>query len=243
VELIVLESPEAVARVAADRVAGVVARTPAAVLGVATGSSPALLYAELARRVAAGELDLSRASAFALDEYVGLPAGSPQSYARVVERDVVRPLGLDPRRVRVTDGRAEDLGAAAEEYERAIVAAGGVDLQVLGIGTNGHLAANEPGAPATSRTRVTALAPRTRADNARFFDEPSQVPTHCLTQGLGTILEARELLLVVQGSAKAEAVAAAVEGPVTTACPGSLLQGHPRTTVLVDAAAASLLRG
>ncbi|SFT33293.1 glucosamine-6-phosphate deaminase [Geodermatophilus amargosae] len=240
-EVIVLPGPDDVARVAADVVAGVVRRRPGAVLGLATGSSPVGVYAELARRVAAGELDLSGVRGFALDEYVGLPAGHPESYAAVIGRDVTGRLGLDPARVHVPDGRAADLEAAAEDYEQAIAAAGGVDVQLLGIGANGHIGFNEPTSSFGSRTRLKTLAPRTRADNARFFDSPDEVPMHCLTQGLGTILGARRLLLVAQGSAKAEAVAAAVEGPLTSMCPASALQLHPRATVVVDEAAAARL--
>jgi glucosamine-6-phosphate deaminase len=242
VEVVILPDADAVARAAADRVAAVVRRRADAVLGLATGSSPTGIYAELARRVAAEELDLSAVTAFALDEYVGLPAGHPESYAAVLDRLVVRPLGLRPERVHVPDGRAADLEAAAEEYDRAIAAAGGIDLQLLGIGANGHIGFNEPTSSFASRTRIKTLAPRTRADNARFFASPDEVPTHCLTQGLGTILEAGRLLLVAQGEAKADAVAAAVEGPLAAVCPASALQLHPRATVLVDEAAGSRLR-
>jgi glucosamine-6-phosphate deaminase len=149
---------------------------------------------------------------------------------------------MDPGGVHVPDGRADDLDAAADAYEAAIAAVGGVDLQLLGIGANGHIGFNEPTSSFASRTRVKTLAPRTRTDNARFFGSPDEVPVHCLTQGLGTILEARELLLVAQGETKAAAVAAAVEGPLTSMCPGSVLQLHPRATVVVDAAAAGRLQ-
>jgi glucosamine-6-phosphate deaminase len=240
VEVVILDGPDEVAYAAADRIAAVVRRRPDAVLGLATGSSPTGIYTELARRVAAGELDMSGASAFALDEYVGLPEGHPESYAAVLERSVARPLGLSA--VRVPDGRAADLEAAAADYDRAIAEAGGIDLQLLGIGANGHIGFNEPTSSFASRTRIKTLAPRTRADNARFFDSPDDVPTHCLTQGLGTILEARELLLVAQGEGKADAVAAAVEGPLAAVCPASALQLHRRASVLVDEAAASRLR-
>jgi glucosamine-6-phosphate deaminase len=241
VEVIVEPTPDDVARVAADVVAGVVARRPDAVLGVATGSSPLGVYAELARRVADGRLDLSGVTAFALDEYVGLPPGHPQAYAAVVAREVTGPLRLDPARVHVPDGGADDLEAAAEEYERALADAGGVDVQLLGIGGNGHIGFNEPTSSFGSRTRIKTLTARTRADNARFFASPDEVPLHCLTQGLGTILGARRLLLVAQGEGKAAAVAAAVEGPLTSMCPGSALQLHPRATVVVDEAAAARL--
>jgi len=241
VEIIVLPDAAEVGRVAALKIAQVVERRPEAVLGLATGSSPTDIYASLARRVAAGELDFSRASGFALDEYVGIPLEHPESYASVIRRDVVEPLGMDPARVRVPDGRAADVEAAAEEYDAAIAAAGGIDVQILGIGANGHIGFNEPTSSFASRTRIKTLAPQTRADNARFFDDPDQVPTHCLTQGLGTILDAHEVVLVAQGERKAAAVAGMVEGPLSAMCPGSALQLHRHATIVVDEAAASRL--
>ena len=216
------------------------------VLGLATGSSPLGLYAELARAVAAGHLDLTSARGFALDEYVGLPAGHPESYREVLLREVCRPLGLPPERLAVPDGSGateRELAAAAVAYERAIAAAGGVDVQILGIGANGHLGFNEPGSSLASRTRVKRLSDRTRHDNARFFGgDVDAVPTHCVTQGLGTVLDARRLVLVASGSAKAAAVAAAVEGPLSASCPGSVIQWHAEAFVVLDEAAAAGLR-
>ena len=241
-EIIIVRDADEVGRVAARKIASVVQRDPEAVLGLATGSSPTGIYASLAARVEAGELDFGRASGFALDEYVGIPLEHPESYASVIHRDVVVPLGMDASRVRVPDGRASDVEAAVVDYERAIADAGGIDVQILGIGSNGHIGFNEPTSSFASRTRIKTLAPQTRADNARFFDDPSQVPTHCLTQGLGTILDARRVLLVAHGASKAAAVAAAVEGPLTSMCPGSALQLHPDATVVVDEAAASELQ-
>ena len=226
---------------AADLVAEQVSRRPDTVLGVATGSSPLGAYRELARRQAHGLLDLTRLRCFALDEYVGLPSGHPAGYAAVLERELARPFGLPPSRVQVPDGSRGDLGAACRDYEEAVARAGGIDLQILGIGANGHIGFNEPGSSLSSRTRVKALSARTRADNARFFEAPDHVPTHCVTQGLGTILDARRVLLVAQGERKAAAVAAAVEGPVSAMCPASVLQFHPAVTVVVDEAAASQL--
>jgi len=214
---------------------------PNVVLGVATGSSPLALYEGLAARVADGSLDLSQASAFALDEYVGLPKGHPESYATVVNRTVTEPLGMDPARVNTPDGASSDIDGAAKAYEEAIVAAGGVDVQILGIGSNGHIGFNEPGSSLASRTRIKTLTPTTREDNARFFDSLDQVPTHCLTQGLGTIMAARNVVLVAQGEGKADAIAALVEGPVTAMCPGSVLQLHQHATIFVDEAAAAKL--
>lgn len=247
-EITIVPDAHAVAATAADRIAGVIrarsASDPArpAVLGVATGSSPLGTYAALAERVRSGELDTTGVRAFALDEYVGLDPAHPESYHSVIRRTVTEPLGLDPADVRVPDGAASDLEAACAEYERLIRDAGGVDLQLLGIGANGHIGFNEPTSSFASRTRIKTLAPQTRADNARFFDSPEQVPVHCLTQGLGTILEARRLLLVAQGEAKADAVAQMIEGPLASVCPASALQLHPDAVVVIDRAAASKLR-
>jgi glucosamine-6-phosphate deaminase len=241
-EIVVLPSAEEVARVAASAIVALVRADPEAVLGLATGSSPTGVYAELHRLVEAGEVSFSRVRGFALDEYVGLPLEHRESYASVLARDVVEPLGLDPRRVHVPDGRADDLAAAADRYEQRILDAGGIDLQILGIGANGHIGFNEPTSSLASRTRLKTLAPRTRDDNARFFDAPELVPTQCLTQGIGTILDARRLLLVAQGASKADAVAAAVEGPLSSFVPASALQLHRHATVLLDEAAASRLQ-
>jgi glucosamine-6-phosphate deaminase len=241
-EIVILPDGAAVGAAAADRIAAVVRRNPAAVLGLATGSSPLGVYGALASLVAAGEVDLSRASGFALDEYVGVPPESPLSYAATIAHDATGPLGMDPAKVRTPDGNAADLEAACATYEQAIREAGGVDVQILGIGTNGHIGFNEPTSSFASRTRIKTLAPRTREDNARFFDgDLDAVPLHCITQGLGTILDARKLLLLAQGESKAAAIAAAVEGPLSAMVPGSALQLHPDAVVIVDEAAASKL--
>ncbi len=242
-EIVICATPEEAGEVAAARVAQVVKNAgPQAVLGVATGSSPLALYASLAERVAEGEIDLSQASAFALDEYVGLPASDPQSYASIINETVTVPLHMDPAKVHVPDGNAENLKQACEDYEAAIKAAGGVDVQILGIGSNGHIGFNEPSSSLASRTRIKTLNERTRQDNARFFPSIDDVPRHCLTQGLGTIMDARAVVLVAQGEGKADAVAALAEGPVSTMCPGSILQMHRTVTVVVDEAAASKLK-
>jgi glucosamine-6-phosphate deaminase len=207
-------------------------------LGVATGSSPLAIYRALGDQWIP---DLAHLTAFALDEYVGLPADSPRSYRSVIQQEVTDRLRLDAARVHVPDGCATDLDAECERYEAAMAAAGGIDLQLLGIGRNGHIGFNEPSSSLSSRTRPKTLMAATRRDNARFFDNPDDVPRHCLTQGLGTILDAAEVLLVAQGAAKAEAVRAAVEGPVTSMCPASVLQLHRRATVVLDEEAAQHL--
>ncbi len=236
-----MPSAAEVGRLAARKVAQAITRAPAAVIGLATGSSPLAIYAELASQVRAGNLDPSQLRGFALDEYVGIPEEHPQSYASVLRRVVVEPLGLDPSQVALPDGRAADLAAACQAYELEIREAGGVDLQILGLGANGHIGFNEPTSSFASRTRLKTLAPKTRADNARFFASEEEVPTHCVTQGLGTIMDARELLLVAQGGSKAAAVASAVEGPVSSLCPASILQFHEHATIIVDEDAAGRL--
>ncbi len=239
---VVIDRPEVLAALAADAVESLVRRRPDAVLGLATGSSPLAVYDELARRHAAG-LSFARVRGFLLDEYVGLPAGHPEGYRAVIEREVVQRLDVPGDAVQGPDGAADDLPAACVAYESAIAAAGGVDLQILGIGTDGHVAFNEPGSSLGSRTRVKTLTEQTRRDNARFFGgDVDAVPRHVLTQGLGTIMSARHLVLVASGRAKAEALHHMVEGAVTAMWPASVLQLHPHVTVLVDEAAASRLQ-
>lgn len=228
-------------RAVARRITELVAARPHAVVGVATGSSAEPVYAALAEAVRARRLDLGGVRWFALDEYLGLPLGHPQSYREVLRRQLVEPLGLDPRAVHVPDPTG-DPATAGEAYERAIAEVGGVDLQLLGIGANGHLGFNEPGTPFGSRTHLVELTERTRADNARFFTGPGEVtPRYALTQGLATIAGARALELVAFGAAKARALAAAVDGPVHPDCPASLIQRHPCVRVTADDAAAALL--
>jgi glucosamine-6-phosphate deaminase len=244
-EVVPLTTAEQVAALAADVLEAQVRRTPAAVLGLATGSTPLPTYQELIRRHRAGAgPSYDQVRCFNLDEYVGLPPGHEQSYLVTIARELTDGLGIDPSRVHGPDPDEDRLATAGERYEALIVGAGGVDVQLLGIGSDGHLAFNEPGSSLASLTRLKTLTARTRADNARFFGSLDKVPTHVLTQGLGTILRARHLLLIATGAGKAEAVAAAVEGPVSASCPASVLQLHRHATVLLDAAAAAgLARG
>ena len=182
---------------------------------------------------------MARVRGFLLDEYVGLPAQHPQRYRSVIATELEALVDLGQDAVSGPDGLASDLTAACSAYEAAIVAAGGVDLQLLGIGTDGHIAFNEPGSSLGSRTRIKTLTARTRADNARFFDRPEDVPRHVLTQGLATIREARHLVLLASGAVKSGAVRDMVEGPVTAMCPASVMQLHPHVTVLLDEEAAA----
>jgi glucosamine-6-phosphate deaminase len=239
-EIIILPTADDVARTAADAIEEQVRRGPS-VLGLATGSTPLGTYQELIGRHRTGGLSFAQAQAFLLDEYVGLPAAHPQSYHSVIRDEFTISVDFAPDAVHGLDGMAEDPEAEAARYEGLIAAAGGVDIQILGIGTDGHVGFNEPMSSLGSRTRIKTLTRQTRQDNARFFDSADDVPDHVLTQGLGTIREARHLLLLAMGEAKAEAIAAAVEGPVAAICPASALQLHPHVSVLVDEAAASRL--
>jgi glucosamine-6-phosphate deaminase len=234
-EVVIVPTQAEGGRFAASLIAECVAAKPDAVLGLATGSTPLSTWAAL------DGVDLSRVSGFALDEYVGLPDGHPQSYRSVIHREVVEPLGLDPAHVHVPGDDGLPVDGAGDRYEEAIRAAGGIDLQILGIGRTGHIGFNEPGSSLASLTRVKTLMQQTRIDNARFFESVDDVPMHCITQGLGTILRARHLVLLAYGEAKAEAVAAALEGPVSASVPGSVVQLHPRVTVVVDEDAAGKL--
>ena len=228
--------------VVADIVAAAVGGAERTVLGLATGSSPLPAYRELSRRHEREGLSFAGVEAFLLDEYVGLPAGHPQAYRSVIRRELTDHLDIDPAAVHGPDGTNPDPVAAAAGYERALVAAGPVAVQLLGIGGNGHIGFNEPGSSLRSVTRVAGLTERTRRDNARFFGSLAAVPHRVITQGLATICRAEHLVLVADGAAKAAAVAAAVEGPLSASCPASVLQWHPRATVVLDEAAAAGLR-
>ncbi|MCA2209155.1 glucosamine-6-phosphate deaminase [Nocardia rosealba] len=240
-EIVIRADEHEVASTVADIVGGYV-RQGNAILGLATGSSPLGSYRELARRYRDGELDFTTASGFLLDEYVGLPKSHPQSYFSVIRSEFVDHVNLDPARVLSPNGEAGDIAGEGRRYDAAIAAAGGVDVQLLGIGTDGHIGFNEPGSSLTSRTRVKTLTEQTRRDNARFFDGPDDVPHHVLTQGLGTICEARHLVMIALGAGKADAIAAAAEGPLSAFCPASVMQWHPHVTVVIDEAAASKLK-
>ncbi len=231
--VVIADGVAAAAEFAADLIAAEIVARPDLVLGVATGSTPLPTWRALARR----GLDLGELRAFALDEYLGLAPGHPQLYSEVIDREITSTLALDPARVHTpaTDG---DLDEAPARYEAAIEAAGGVDVQVLGIGRNGHIGFNEPGSSLSAPTHIARLSEQTRYDNARFFASLDEVPTWCITQGIGTIRRARRLLLLAFGEHKAEAVAAAVEGPVSAGVPASAIQLHPDVTVVVDEMAA-----
>lgn len=242
-EVIILPSSKEIGALAADAIEALIRQKPNAVLGLATGSSPLPIYDELARRHDEAGLNFEQVSGFALDEYVGLPVGHYESYREVIRREFTNRVDVAAENVHGPDGATEDIAGACQNYEFAIKAAGGIDLQILGVGTNGHIGFNEPGSSLASRTRIKTLAEQTRQDNARFFDHLDQVPHHVVTQGLGTIMDARHVVLVAFGTGKADAVRDFVEGPVSASCPASVLQFHPRATIIIDEAAAAKLAG
>ncbi len=242
-EVIVVARPQDAVGIVADAYSALLGRKPGAVLGLATGSTPLGVYRELIRRHREEGLSFSRATSFNLDEYVGLPAGHPEQYRTFIEREFTSQVDFAPDAVHGPDGLADDLQQAGRDYERQIADAGGIDIQILGIGADGHLAFNMPGSSLVSRTRLKTLTRKTREDNARFFDgDIDQVPRHCLTQGLGTIMESRHAILLGFGKGKAQAVAECVEGGVSARWPASVLQMHPHATVVIDEDAASQLR-
>lgn len=239
---IVIEPDSAsVDRRAAERAASLIRRRPRCVLGLPTGSTPLTLYRELVRMHREDGLDFSRVSSFNLDEYVGLAPDHPQSFATYMREHLFDRVNIDRKRAHVPRGDAEDLGAECLAYERAIRDAGGIDLQILGIGENGHIAFNEPGSSPGSRTRVTTLTRETRAANAGEFGDPATVPRLAITMGVATILEARSCLLLAAGGEKADAIRAGLEGPVTPRVPATALQLHRDVVVVIDESAASRL--
>ena len=238
-QLIVTDAQQAAVR-AAGLYVDLLRRKPDAVLGLATGSTPLGLYARLATLYRAGELSFRRATSFNLDEYVGLPATHDQSYRYFMEHNLFSHVDLPAERTHVPSG-LDVSDAALAGYDAAIEAAGGIDLQLLGLGGNGHIGFNEPGTPFGLGTHVVELTARTRQDNARFFASLDEVPTHAATMGVKTVMHARAILLLAFGSAKAEAVRAALTGPVTEEVPASVLQLHPDVTVICDEEAAKLL--
>jgi glucosamine-6-phosphate deaminase len=240
-EVVIAADGGAVAALAADVVSRMLHERAAPVLGLATGSSPLGVYELLIDRYRTGQINFANAAAVLLDEYIGLPAGHPEGYRSVIRRELVDHVDLPAARLFGPDVWAPDIAAACADYDRRIVELGGVDVQLLGIGTDGHIGFNEPGSSLRSRTRVKTLTDATRHDNARFFASPDDVPRHVVTQGLATIGEARHLLLIATGVHKAHAIARAVEGPVSAMCPASVLQFHPHATVIVDEAAAGKL--
>ncbi len=228
-------------RAAAQEVVTLVNAKPNAVIGLATGSTPLGLYQELVRLHREQGLDFSQVRTFNLDEYVGLSIDNPQSYHYFMHENLFKHINIPPHNIHIPSGTTGNYRAFCEWYEQQIERCGGIDLQVLGIGTDGHVAFNEPTSSLGSRTRLKTLAKSTIDDNARFFERSEDVPIYAITMGVGTILEARNIVMLANGKNKASAVARAVEGPVTSMITASALQMHPRTSVFLDEDAASEL--
>jgi len=222
-------------------VAELVRKKPDCVLGFATGRSPLTLYQELIRMHRKEGLDFSKVTTFNLDEYVGLPPSHDQSYHFFMWENLFKHINVDPRYIHIPAGMADDVEEQCEWYEKRIDEAGGIDLQILGIGGNGHIAFNEPGSSLGSRTRIKTLTEKTRQDNARYFDSIDQVPKYAITMGIGTIMDAKRLILLASGKNKAQAIKNTLEGPISAMVPSTIVQMHQHAIVLIDEDAASML--
>jgi glucosamine-6-phosphate deaminase len=236
------DSEDILASTLATRLIEAISLNPRLVLGLPTGRTPMALYREIRSRSHRGHVDWSQVRTFNLDEFAGLGAGDTGSYRSYMQSELFDHVRMTPEYIGMLDGRAPNLAAECARYERAIEQAGGIDIQVLGIGANGHIGFNEPGDTLEAETHVVELRAETRVSNAGLFGgDPSRVPAHAISMGMATILHAREIVLVATGAEKAGVVAGMVDGPITTRLPASFLQVHPRVTVLLDPGAARQL--
>ena len=240
-QIFVTKDYQEMSEAAADMIVDLVEEKPGCVLGLATGSTPEGLYAEIAKRHEAEDIDFSRVATFNLDEYRGLPADHEQSYHYFMQKHLFSKINVRPENTHVPNGANPDAQAACDAYEASILLAGGVDLQLLGLGHNGHIGFNEPCDEFPVRTHVVELTESTINANSRLFESVDQVPREAYTMGIGTIMKARAILVVASGVDKAQIVRDAFFGPVTPKVPASVLQLHPNVTVVVDAEAGSLL--
>ena len=241
--VIVKDSYDEICKEGAQIVADRLRKKPNLVLGLATGSTPVGMYKELIRLHKEDGLDFSRVITFNLDEYVGLRPSHDQSYHYFMRENLFKHINLQERFIHIPDGMAPDIDAFCSWYEEEMRKAGGINLQILGIGGNGHIAFNEPGSSLGSRTRVKTLTEKTRKDNARFFSSFNEVPKYAITMGIGTIMDAKEVVLLANGPGKTDAIKASVEGPITAQCPASVIQLHRLAFVMVTRDAAASLTG
>ncbi|WP_337867098.1 glucosamine-6-phosphate deaminase [Ignavibacterium sp.] len=241
--VIIKENYQQMSIEAAKQVSSLIRKKPDCVIGFATGSTPLGLYKELIRMHNEEGLDFSKLVSFNLDEYVGLPPNHPESYHYFMWENLFKHININPSNVHIPMGMAEDIDAFCEWYEEKINKHGGIDLQILGIGSNGHIAFNEPGSSLGSRTRIKTLVENTRLNNSRFFNSMDEVPKYAITMGVGTIMESRRLLLLANGIKKAEAIKQTVEGPIMVKYPATIVQLHRYATLIVDKEAASKLEG
>ncbi|HBG17394.1 MAG TPA: glucosamine-6-phosphate deaminase [Firmicutes bacterium] len=240
--IIVEKNYDTMSKKAALIVASQVILKPNCILGLATGSTPLGMYRELIAMFKKGEIDFSKIKTFNLDEYYQLPPDKAQSYHFFMAENLFNHINVKPENIHIPEGMAIDIQKECKEYESAIEQAGGIDLQVLGIGENGHIGFNEPGDSLRAQTQLVGLAEDTIKANSRFFDSRDEVPRQAVTMGLGTILKARRILLLANGPKKAQAIKETVSGYITTKFPSSFLQIHPDVTLILDQEAASLIR-
>ncbi|MBI4579656.1 MAG: glucosamine-6-phosphate deaminase [Planctomycetes bacterium] len=241
-EVIITENYESMSKLAASLIRQQLLSRPNSVLGLATGSTPVGTYKELVRMHREEGLDFSQVVTFNLDEYLGLPPSHPQSYRYFMDENLFKHINVPPGNIHVPYGHAESVVEFCAWYEEQIKAAGGIDIQILGIGGDGHIAFNEPGSSLGSRTRLKTLTEETIKDNARFFKDEAEVPRFAITMGVGTIMEAKRIILIANGKAKAAIIAEAIEGPITAQVSASVLQMHREVVVILDAAAGSKLK-
>ncbi len=241
IEVSIKKGYDELSKRAAEIIADAIRNKPNVVLGLATGSTPVGCYRELIRMHKEEGLDFSKVVTFNLDEYMGLPPTHSQSYRHFMNENLFNHINIKIENTHVPNGLSNDFQKTCREFEEAIKKSGGIDLQLLGIGNNGHIAFNEPGSPFNSRTRVVNISEQTIKDNARFFKSVDEVPRQAISMGIGTIMEAGKIVLSASGGGKADAVAKSINGPITEAVPASILQTHPNCTFVIDDAAASEL--
>jgi glucosamine-6-phosphate deaminase len=232
--ILIKKDYKSVCQEAAKQIADLIKKKPDCVLGLATGSTPVGVYKELIRMHKEEGLDFSHVKTFNLDEYVGLPKEHDQSYFYFMCENLFNHINIDRRLVHIPNGMADDIEQECLNYEEIIKRAGGIDLQILGIGSNGHIAFNEPLSSLGSRTRIKTLTDKTRRDNARFFDSTDDVPKYAITMGVGTIMDSKSIILLASGSNKALAIAKTIEGPITAMVPATMVQMHRNAIILID---------
>jgi len=241
-EIIIEENEKSASALGARIIANFVRARQACTLGLATGSTPLLLYKELIKMHQDQGLNFSHVTTFNLDEYVGLSPSHPSSYNTYMWNNLFNHINIPEYRIHIPDGLAPDIPAFCKQYEAAIQAAGGIDIQILGIGTDGHIGFNEPTSSLSSRTRIKTLTEQTLSDNAPFFQDLPEIPRHVITMGIGTIMESRRVFLLAFGEKKADAIANTVERAITSMVPASILQMHKQAIIIIDEAAASKLK-
>lgn len=241
-EIIIEQDATAASALGARIIGNFIRATQACTLGLATGGTPLLLYQELVTLHKKEGLNFSHVTTFNLDEYLGLSPSHPSSYNTYMWKNFLSQINIPEYRVHIPDGLAPDVGAFCKQYEAAIQAAGGIDIQILGIGTDGHIGFNEPTSSLTSRTRIKTLTQQTIRDNQEYFSGDNEVPRHVITMGIGTIMESRMIVMLAFGRKKAKAIADAVEGPITSMVPASILQMHQKAVIIIDEAAAAKLK-